>query len=200
VLADFLTTCQEVCPMTSVNVRDAAGDAVAAGLSSSVLFLEVTVDPQRDDPARLAAYQKLYGSRPAWDLATAGATGTAALWKFLGVYYAKVPADNPAPTDWLTGKPLTYDVNHQDVVIILGPDGHERWIAQGTPDTGGQQPPATLAHFLNDQGRANLASPQAQGPVWTTPDIDQALSRVTGRTITPRATADDTTASATTGG
>ena len=44
VLTDFLTTCQEVCPMTSVNFRDVADAAGRAGLATSVQLVEVTVD------------------------------------------------------------------------------------------------------------------------------------------------------------
>jgi cytochrome oxidase Cu insertion factor (SCO1/SenC/PrrC family) len=180
VLTDFLTTCQEVCPMTSVNFRDAAQAARDAGLGGTVEFVEVTVDPQRDTPARLAAYRKLYGAQPNWHFMTAGA-GTATLWKNLGVSYQKTRADSPAPTDWLTGRKLTYDVTHQDVVFVIDGKGHERWITQGDPATAGHQPPATLGSFLNDEGRDNLANP-AQ-PSWTAADVEAAVSYVTGQRI-----------------
>ena len=97
VLVPFLTTCQETCPMTSVNMRDIAAAVKPSGQSSSVVELEITVDPGRDAAARLAAYQKLYGSQPGWDMTTAGTSGTPALWRELDVYYAKVPADSPRP-------------------------------------------------------------------------------------------------------
>ena len=55
VIADFLTSCQEICPMTSVNMRQ-IGDAVTASpLKDSVKVLEISVDSGRDTPARLAA-------------------------------------------------------------------------------------------------------------------------------------------------
>ena len=44
VIADFLTTCQEICPMTSANMRQ-IGDAVAASSGKSkIAVLEVSVD------------------------------------------------------------------------------------------------------------------------------------------------------------
>jgi cytochrome oxidase Cu insertion factor (SCO1/SenC/PrrC family) len=180
VLTDFLTTCQEVCPMTSVNFRDAALAVRAAGLGDSVEFVEITVDPERDTPSRLAAYQKLFGAQPNWHFMTAG-TATAALWKSLGVGYQKTPAENPAPTDWLTGRKLTYDVAHQDVVFVIDAAGHERWITQGNPSTDGHQPPATLNGFLNDEGRANLSAPSQ--PSWSARDIEAAVSYVTGKRV-----------------
>ena len=181
VLVPFLTTCQEICPMTSVNMRDVAASVKASGQSSSVVELEITVDPGRDDAARLAAYQKLFGTQPDWDLATAGTSGTATLWKELGVYYGKVPSDTPPPKDWLTGKALTYDVNHQDIVFIIDGRGHTRWLTDGTPNTAGVKPPATLVKFLSDVGRKNLASPPQ--PSWTVADVESGLSSVTGHHI-----------------
>jgi cytochrome oxidase Cu insertion factor (SCO1/SenC/PrrC family) len=180
VLTDFLTTCQEVCPMTSVNFRDAVQAVKAAGLGDKVEFVEITVDPERDGAARLAAYQKLYGAEPNWHFMTAGA-GTATLWKSLGVSYQKTPSEKPAPTDWLTGRKLTYDVTHQDVVFVIDGRGHERWITQGNPSTGGQEPPATLNTFLNDQGRENLSNPTQ--PAWSAADVEAAIAYVTGHRV-----------------
>jgi hypothetical protein len=40
----------------------------AAGLADQVAFLEVTVDPDRDSPARLAAYAQQFGAT--WPLLT----------------------------------------------------------------------------------------------------------------------------------
>jgi len=180
VLTDFLTTCQEICPMTSVNFRTAARAASAAH-ASDVEFLEVTVDPGRDDVRRLAAYQALYGTEPNWHFLTAGATGTPVLWKSLGVYYAKAPSDDPPPRDWLTGKPLTYDVTHQDAVFVLDGSGHERWITQGTPVVAGDPLPPTMRAFLDEDGRSNLTSPAE--PTWTASDVLAAVSAVTGRVI-----------------
>ena len=182
VLTDFLTTCQEVCPMTSVNFRDVADAVTAAGAAGSVVLIEVTVDPARDDPARLAAYRSLYGAvRPDWTFWTGTPAATAALWAFLGVSFERTPVASPAPTDWLTGRPLTYDVSHQDVVFVIDPQGHERWLVQGTPNTDGAPPPPTLGSFLDDEGRSNLASPQ--GPSWTAHDVEAALTRVTGTPV-----------------
>lgn len=181
VLVPFLTTCQETCPMTSLNMRDVAATVKASGRSGSVVELEVTVDPGRDDAARMAAYQKLYGSQPGWDLVTAGTSGTPALWQEFGVYYGKVAEGSPPPKDWQTGKTLTYDVAHQDVVFIIDGRGHIRWLTAGAPDTAGVNPPASQMKFLSDVGRKNLTSPAESS--WTVADVDSALSTVIGHHI-----------------
>jgi len=183
VLADFLTLCQEICPLTSANLR-LVDDAVSrSGLTGSVQLLEVTVDPERDTPARLTAYQKLFGARPGWSFATGTTAQITALWKQFGVAYERTPEPaGDAPADWLTGRPLTYDVDHQDVVIVIGPDGHERWLVNGTPHVSTSEAvPPTLQGFLNDDGLANETAPA--DPSWTPADVEQAIAFVSGHPV-----------------
>jgi cytochrome oxidase Cu insertion factor (SCO1/SenC/PrrC family) len=183
VLADFLSLCQEVCPLTTANLRSVVDAVRRAGMTGDVQVLEVTVDPQRDRPARLKAYQHLFGAEPNWSFATGRASDVAALWKWFGVAYSRTeePA-GPPPRDWLTGRPLTYDVDHQDVVFVLGSDGNERWFVDGMPNSSGSAaPPAPLQTFLNADGRHNQTAPA--DPSWTAADVEQALSYVTGQPI-----------------
>ena len=178
VLVDFLSLCQEVCPLTSANVRAVSDALDAAHLSGEVRILEATVDPARDTPPRLAAYQKLYGAKPNWSLVTGTSSVVSALWKSFGVGYEKKPTTaTPPPKDWLTGSPLTYDVDHQDVVIVIGPDGHERWLVDGTPRVSGPSSvPSTLQTFLNEDGRTNETAPT--DPTWTAADVVSAVQYV----------------------
>jgi cytochrome oxidase Cu insertion factor (SCO1/SenC/PrrC family) len=183
VLADFLTTCQEVCPLTSVNLRDVADAARRSGLGDLVEVVEVTVDPERDSPTRLRAYERLFGARPNWRFLTGRPADLATLWHFLGVAYSRTPQKAPHPKDWLTGAPLTYDVQHSDVVFVIDGGGRERWLVLGTAATRGESPPATLDGFLDDEGRANLRSPEPGS--WTAADVEAALTMVTGRAVHP---------------
>ncbi|HEU4568439.1 MAG TPA: hypothetical protein VFR99_10425, partial [Marmoricola sp.] len=135
-----------------------------------------------------AAYQKLFpaelfGPKADWLLATGSAKDLAALWQYFGVSYDKVPegGDGPPPKDWLTGQPLTFDVEHQDVVWVIGPDGHRRWEENGTPDTHGEAPPTPLDRFLSRTGRDNLAAPGAES--WSAADVTAAVGYVTGRRL-----------------
>ena len=86
VIADFLTSCQEICPMTSINMR-IIGDAVAkAGLRDSVKVVELSVDSRRDISSRLAAYQALYQDNN-WIVASGTENYLAPFWKFFGNSY-----------------------------------------------------------------------------------------------------------------
>ncbi|MGO4341208.1 SCO family protein [Pedococcus sp. 2YAF34] len=182
VLGDFLTLCQEVCPLTSVNLRDVARAVRRHGLSGDVEVVEATVDPARDTVPRLAAYEKLFGAEEDWTLATGDHRALDRLWAFLGVDQQKAAEDvSPAPTDWWTGAPLTYDVHHQDVVYVIDAEGHARWVDDGTPDTMGEQPSEPMLRFLNDEGRHNLASPTE--PTWTVEDVERAVAYVSGKSL-----------------
>ncbi len=184
-IADFITLCQDVCPMISANTAAMARQVQAAGLAGKVALLQITADPERDTPARLTAYQKLFGGpRRDWTLLTATtAAGTATLWNFFMVYYQRVPEGDPPATDWLTGQKLTYDVQHSSTLIFLSPDGNERYVADDdTPDTRGTLPPATLIRFMDPQGHSNLYHPNPADS-WTVPQALQVLSWLAGRAI-----------------
>jgi protein SCO1/2 len=182
VLTDSLTSCQEVCPLTSTNFRVIDQAITKAGLGGQVQLLEVTVDPERDTPQRLAAYQQLFGASPTWSFLTGTPAQIATLWGALGVFYSKVPEGaGPPPTDWLTGKPLTYDVQHQDVVFVIDGQGHERWLITGTAFTGGVAPPAPLDRFLSDTGRTNLTT--KADTAWTPADVESAVAWITGHPV-----------------
>lgn len=183
VLTDFLTLCGEECPMTSANINLMARTASRDGLAGQVVFVEFTVDPGRDTLARLAAYRKLYGKAGNWLLLTTSPTNLAKFSRYFGIYYAKTKEDSPPDTDWLTGKPLTYDITHQDAVVFLDKQGHERFLLLGNANTQGTAPPSTLDNFLDADGHKDLTDP---GPVsWTVPEGLQIVSWLVGRKVTP---------------
>jgi cytochrome c biogenesis protein CcmG/thiol:disulfide interchange protein DsbE len=170
VLAPFMTLCHEVCPMTTAALEALRRAADRDGIGNRLTVLEVTVDPWRDSPARLRAYAHLAGVAGV-DLMTGTQTAIARLWRFLGVYYHRVPQTRPPDRDWLTGKPETFDVEHGDALFVIDPRGHLRIEDDGMPAVG-HALPAALGRLLNGAGRANLAHPQAP---WT---ADRALADV----------------------
>ena len=185
VVSDAMTLCQETCPLDTANVVAAARAVEKAGLGADVEFLSITVDPQRDTPPRLAAYRNLYSPAPADWLALTGSAATLdALWKDLGVYIQKVPDTPPAPTDWLTGAPLTYDITHSDEVFFFDRTGTERFLLEGAPHVAPGAPvPNTLRRFLSDTGRDKLAHPESTA--WTLTQEMQVLAWLVGRDLPP---------------
>jgi len=174
-IADYLTLCTDICPMISANVTAVGRALEHNGLGGDVALLEITVDPQRDTPARMRAYQKLFPDAPAnWTLLTATPANVAAVWKYFGVdYFKEKEAGSKRPAlDWLTHKPVAYDVGHADDLIFLDAAGHERFVINGEPNVGNAPIPVALAKTLTKQGQRNLTHPN---PV-TTWTVSQGLA------------------------
>lgn len=178
VLAPFLTSCQEECPLTTGAFLAIQRDLKAAGLAGQVTVAELSIDPGRDTPARLAAYASYTGAD--WTLLTGSAADLAAFWRHFGVYYEKVPEDNPPGIDWQTGKPYTYDVNHMNGFLVFDRAGHQRFLTADLPDLHGKLP-ADLRRLLNASGLANLTRPGQQS--WTVPQALAVIGQVLGRPV-----------------
>lgn len=109
-LAFGFTSCAAVCPTTLATLaqaRQALGPAAAA-----VQVLFVTVDPERDDPARLKAYLA------AFDASFVGASGPperlAAMRQGYGVVAHKVPMSDG------------YAVDHSSSIFLIDREGRLR--------------------------------------------------------------------------
>jgi protein SCO1/2 len=178
VLAPFLSLCQDECPLVTGAFISLQRDLRAAGLGNRVVFVEATVDPGRDTVARLAAYQKEFGAD--WDLWTGTPVNVAAFWKPFGVEYQIVPEEQPPKIDWFTGKPLTYDVDHTDGYILVGTDGHERFVDATAPNLGGKLDPK-LTSLLDGGGVHDLHDPQQ--PNWTIADALASISWMLGTNV-----------------
>ncbi len=177
VLAPSMTLCQEVCPVTTGTLNELQQGLRRDGMGSKVDIVEATVDPARDTPLRLRAYARL--AHIHFDQLTGSPSDIKRLWRFFGVYYHRVPEGHPADIDWLTHKPLTYDVDHTDGVFIIDPAGHLRVVDEGMPKLSGplSKPLETL---LDAEGHHNLAHPELP---WTAVEIIDDLDFEMGREI-----------------
>jgi protein SCO1/2 len=183
VLADFLTLCQETCPLTTGNLLTMDRAVTAAGLGHRVRFAELTVDPDRDTPSRLRAYRTLIGAPANWLLLTGRPAVIDRIWQYLGVWYQRAGESRPPGTDWLTGRPLTYDVNHEDALLYLDASGRLRFTVVGSPNASGAPVPPALHRFLDAEGRADLSHPDAS--TWTAAGALTPIAWLTGRPIRP---------------
>ncbi|GAB3918026.1 hypothetical protein GCM10011575_42500 [Microlunatus endophyticus] len=187
VISDGMTLCQETCPLDTTTVVQTARRLDAAGLGSKVEFLTITVDPVRDTVPQIAAYRRLYtraGQVPDWTVLTGSAADVARLWRYFGVYTKKVPAEDPPPVNWRTGKPLTYDIEHSDEVFFIDAAGSERFVLEGPPVVRDRSDiPKTIYHFLDEDGRHDLAHPPSTD--WTEAQALQVLSWLLDRHVSP---------------
>lgn len=181
VIANFLTSCQEICPMTSANMRQ-IGDAVAASSAKSkVTILEVSVDGVRDTAARLKAYQALFNDNN-WLMAGGTTANLNAFWGYFGSAIERknytAAEMKKLPVDWQTGKVNTFDISHTDEVVIVGPKSTWSWLDLGNPNPGKASIPTKLKAYLNEDGLNNLAKPQE--PSWNPPAVFAALKTIVG--------------------
>jgi len=172
-IADFLSLCTDICPLISANTVALARALNQDGVGNDVALLEISVDPQRDTPARLAAYQKLFGPTvPNWTLLSASPANTKRLWAYFHVSYGRQKEPNPPARDWLTHKPLTYDVEHSDNLIFLDPQGNQRFLVNASADVQNHPVPGKLVQFLDGEGIKALNKPKVVDD-WT---VTQGLS------------------------
>jgi protein SCO1/2 len=104
------TSCPDICPTTLatlVQVRKALADLPPAEQPRVLL---VSVDPERDDPARLAAYVRFFD--PSFEGATGDAGSVAAAAAAFGVPYLKVSVPGGG-----------YNMDHGSGLFLVGPDG-----------------------------------------------------------------------------
>ena len=187
-ISDTMTLCQETCPLDTADLVRHARELDADGLAAKVEFLTITIDPTRDTPPQLSAYQGLYKPVPSnWLALTGSAQAIAALWKYFGVYIEKVPEGSPPSVNWRTGQTLTYDLDHSDEIFFVDGSGTERFLIEGMGHIApGTAVPEALKAYLDAQGLANLAAPASDG--WTVPQALQTLSWLSQRPI-PQASA-----------
>lgn len=175
VVSDVMTLCQETCPIDTATLVQTA---TKMAHDPNVVFISITVDPQRDIPAQLAAYRQQYapgGRLPQWHLWTGRPAVVHALWKHLGVFVQKTKGD-PGVHNWRTGQLLTYDVAHSDEVFFFDGTGHERYILDGMPSLGGDNNvPAKLRAFLSGAGRHNMTKTAG----WTSADAVSVIDWLT---------------------
>jgi cytochrome oxidase Cu insertion factor (SCO1/SenC/PrrC family) len=184
VISNFLTSCQEICPMTTATMRSIGGVVSSSALKDKVKVLEISVDGERDNASRLAAYYDLYNDNT-FSLASGTPSNLEKLWKYFGAPATKMEftAKEKAtlPVDWQTGKVGAYDMSHPDLVIIIGPDLHWKWLDLGNPNPGKTTIPEKLKAFLSEDGLGNLAKPQE--PSWSADAVYSALHDLTGVAI-----------------
>jgi len=184
VITNFLTSCQEICPMTSANMRD-VGDAISkAKASEKIKVLEITVDANRDVPSRLLAYQNLFATKN-WTLVGGSEANLAKLWDYFGApatmeEFSKSDRESNPP-DWQTGKSVSYDMMHADLVLIVDENSTWRWLDLGAPNVGSSKIPEKLKSYLSADGLKNLEKPE--GSSWKVEAIYSALTDITGINI-----------------
>jgi protein SCO1 len=104
VIMDFVyTSCTTVCPVVSA-VLAQVQEKLGPRLGKEVALVSVTVDPQRDTPARLKTYSAKHGARSGWSWLTGSPANVNEVLKSAGTY---TPNFEDHPVVILIGDPRT---------------------------------------------------------------------------------------------
>jgi protein SCO1/2 len=104
------TTCPDICPTTLATLSKATRQLTDLPAALQPRVMLVTVDPQRDDPAKLAAYVRFFD--PAFLGATGDASSVAAAASAFGVPFARVDLPEGG-----------YTMDHGSGVFFVAPSG-----------------------------------------------------------------------------
>lgn len=169
VLAPFTTAGQATTPLLAANLLAAERALDAAGLAKRVRFVEYSVDPALDTPARLSAYAARAGI--GWTLLTGSLAQVAAVNRFFYVYAGSAAAPAGAIPDWQTGRVPTTVVTHSAGYFLLGAGGDERFATSASPASAPSTVPRRLRSMLGVDGLQELNDPSVVGPTWTVRDL-----------------------------
>lgn len=134
VVASFVyTNCTTICPVVS-SLFSQVQDKLGGLLGDQVRLVSLSVDPQRDTPARLKSYAESHGARPGWVWLTGQQPDVTAALKGFG----------------------TYTANYKDhpVVIMIGDGRSGQWVRYY-----GFQDPERLAAQVKDVLAARRGTP-----------------------------------------
>ncbi|ROO29612.1 SCO family protein [Salinisphaera orenii] len=109
------TNCPDICPATMARIRAALG-GLDDTTRENIDVLFVSVDPERDDPERLAQFTSSFGPR------FVGLTGSQEQLKALSKRY-RVTYGYGEPND--NG---FYLVSHSSAIFVFGPEGKARLL------------------------------------------------------------------------
>src|SRR5258708_28902954 len=129
------------------------------------------MDPERDPPEELAAYGRMVSA--SWPLLRTDTASTFQFWLALHAGYTKAPPKSPVPTDWYTGQPETYHLDHDSLAVVVDQNGDARYILQGNPGLGHALAPALQA--LLDPTKAQQVE---STPSWSLPDLLDRVATV----------------------
>ena len=105
--------CQRVCPVTLANLSEVFKKLGAAGTDVQVIF--VSVDPDRDTPARLREYLQVFN--PSFLGATGKKEQIDVVRQAYGIFAEKTPSEN---------KKLGYEVHHSSSIFLIDREGKLR--------------------------------------------------------------------------
>ena len=122
-VADFVfTSCADACPRLQTKMKRLQDRLVAPEQGGGISLLSISVDPERDTPAKLKEYQQLFGARRGLWRSLTGAQQEVERTVVKGFHtaMAKVPREGDDPHT------EAFDIMHGERLVLVDPQGRIR--------------------------------------------------------------------------
>jgi protein SCO1/2 len=120
VLTFLYTSCPDICPLTAHKLA-ATVERLPPAQQRVVTVLAVTVDPERDTPARLRQYLEANGLSGRLTFLTGDHSVLEQVWASYGIGVTKQPLADNSPV---------YTVGHISVTYVIDKDGRQRLLVR----------------------------------------------------------------------
>jgi protein SCO1/2 len=139
-LSFIFTNCPDICPLIGSQMR-AAYDLLSDDRRDDVVFLGVTVDPERDTPGALQAFSQRYelDAVPGWHALLGSRAELEAVWRSYGIEATEIAEE---VNSHITGGGGVARIRHTDAIYLIDKDGKQRALLHSDAD------PADLAANL----------------------------------------------------
>jgi protein SCO1 len=130
----FYTDCDELCPLATQNLAYLQ-DLLAPRFGKQIFMISITLRPASDTPERLAAYARMYGVGPGWDMITGRPEDIELLRHRLG-FVDSDPAQDADPEQHLGTVRIANEPMHRWVMCpaLLSPAAIVRSVKRVIPE------------------------------------------------------------------
>ena len=131
-LSFIFTNCPDICPLIASQMR-AAYDLLDEDRRADVVFLGVTVDPERDTPEALQAFAARYelDSVSNWHALSGDRATLEAVWASYGIEATEI-ADEV--NSHINGSAAAAKIRHTDAIYLIDRDGKKRSLLHSDVD------------------------------------------------------------------
>jgi len=131
-LAFIFTNCPDICPLIASQMR-AAWDLLPEDRRDDVVFLGVTVDPERDTPEALQSFTARYelDSVPGWHALYGDRSTLEAVWASYGIEAIEIAGE---VNDHINGSAAVAKIRHTDAIYLIDSEGKQRSLLHSDVD------------------------------------------------------------------
>lgn len=131
-LAFIFTNCPDICPLIASQMR-AAYDLLPEDRRADVIFLGVTVDPERDTPEALQAFSQRYelDSVDSWHALYGDRQTLEAVWASYGIEATEIAGE---VNSHVNGSAAVAKIRHTDAIYLIDQDGKQRSLLHSDVD------------------------------------------------------------------